>query len=400
MSRSLFARLGLFSAFILSLAVTAHAAPQKRPKTQDVIVLTNGDTLHGTFLRSVNGTVIFQSGPLGELHISWTNIKELHTAQPFAVLKKSSASRQIQSGQLPTGRLTLANQVLSVKPMEPDNQAGIAKIPLKNVRIVTSLATLHKQLGHQQGFFQGWNGSATAGASLVTATENQYTITAGVSLDRIAPTVSWLRRRNNTQFDFTASYGKITRPAYYDASGTLIPAAISKTAIYHLDGERDQYFSPRFFALAQTAFDHNYSQNLQLQQVYGAGIGWTAFKTHRQEVDLKATVQYEKQHFISSTGNSNPDQNLIGSTFAANYALHLKPFTFLQNLSYVTAYNNPTAYSAYETNKLIFPAWKNLAFSVGTSDSYLNFIPISYPPTRHNSFQFIMGLTYAFHSAY
>lgn len=376
---------------------TALAAPKKPVKAPDVVVLSNGDTLHGTFVRSVNGTVIFKSGPLGELHISWSNIKELRTSQPFAVLRKSATSHQVEKGQVPRGRLNLANQLLTIEPV---NHATLAKIPIQDVRIVTSLPTLQKQLGHEQGFFQGWSGSATAGASLVTATENQYTITAGVSLDRVAPTVTWLRRRNNTQFNFSSSYGKITQPAYYDATGTLVPAIITKTAIYHFDGERDQYFSPRFYALGQASFDHNYSQNLSLQQIYGGGIGWTALQTHRQEVNLKATIQYEKQHFISAAGGANPDQNLIGSTFSANYALHLKPFTFQQSLSYVTAYNNPKAYSANETNKLLFPTWKNLAFSVGTTDSYLNYIPISYPPTKHNSFQFIMGLNYSFNSRY
>lgn len=394
-SRSILAHLGFVSVLVLAFTIPAHAAPKKSPKSPDVIVLSNGDTLHGTFIRSVNGTVVFQSGPLGQLHISWGSIKELRTSQPFAVLEKSATYHQIQKAMIPRGRLTLANQILTVEPV---NHSTIAQIPLKNVRIVTSLATLQKQLGHEQGFFQGWNGSVTAGASLVTATENQYTVTAGLSLNRVSPTVSWLRRRNNTQFDFSASYGKITQPAYTDATGTLVPSIITKSAIYHVDGERDEYFSPRFFALAQTSFDHNFSQNLQLQQIYGGGIGWTAVQTNRQQVDLKATVQYEKQQFIASATNQN--QNLIGSTFSTNYALHLKPFTFQQSLSYVTAYNNPKAYSANEIDKLVFPTWKNLAFSVGSNDSYLNFVPATLPPTKHNSFQFIMGLTYAFHSHY
>ena len=394
-SRSILAHLGFVSVLVLAFTIPAHAAPKKSPKSPDVIVLSNGDTLHGTFIRSVNGTVVFQSGPLGQLHISWSNIKQLRTSQSFAVLENSATYHQIQKAQVPRGRLTLANQILTV---EPSNHSTIARIPLKNVRIVTNLATLQKQLGHEQGFFQGWNGSATAGASLVTATENQYTVTAGLSLNRVSPTVGWLRRRNNTQFDFSAAYGKITQPAYTDATGALVPAIITKSAIYHVGGERDEYFSPRFFALAQTSFDHNFSQNLKLQQIYGGGIGWTAIQTRRQQVDLKATLQYEKQQFIASATNQN--QNLVGSTFSTNYALHLKPFTFQQSLSYVTAYNNPKAYSANEIDKLVFPTWKNLAFSVGSNDSYLNFVPATLPPTKHNSFQFIMGLTYAFHSHY
>ncbi len=393
--RRFFARLGSILAISLLGTSLAHAAPKKPVKAPDVVVLSNGDTLHGTFVRSVKGTVVFQSGPLGQLHIPWSSIRELRTAEPYAVLRKSASSHDVQSGNVPRGRLSMTGQTLIVHPVI---SAAITKIPLKDVRIVTSMKTLDKQLGGQEGFFEGWNGNATAGASLVTATENQYTVTTGISLNRTAPTVSWLRRRNETQFNFSSSYGKITQPAYYDSSGTLVPATVTKTAIYHADAERDQYFTARFFALAQTSFDHNYSQNLQLQQIYGGGIGWTALQTHRQQANLKATVQYEKQQFIASATNQN--QNLIGSTYSANYALHLRPFTFQQSVNYVTAYNNPKAYSANETNKLMFPTWKNFAFTVGTTDSYLNFVPATLPPTKHNSFQFIMGLTYAFNSNY
>ena len=49
---------------------------------------------------------------------------------------------------------------------------------------------------------------------------------------------------------------------------------------------------------------------------------------------------------------------------------------------------------------LHFPAYKNLSFSVGTLDSFLNDPPVSLPPTKTNSFQFTMGLTYAIKSKY
>ena len=51
-------------------------------------------------------------------------------------------------------------------------------------------------------------------------------------------------------------------------------------------------------------------------------------------------------------------------------------------------------------NTLAFPAYKNLSFSLGTLDSYLNDTPSSEPPTKHNSFQFTMGITYAIKSKY
>ena len=265
------------------------------------------------------------------------------------------------------------------------------------MQLITDEATLNKDVFQEPGFFAGWNGAATAGASVVTATQSQYTFTGGIGLVRLVPTVSWLDPRNRTSADFTASYGKITQPAYLDA-GVLVPAVVTKSAIFHADAERDQYFSPRFFALGETAFDHNYGQDLQLQQIYGGGFGWTAMKTPKQEADLKGTIQYEKQQFISGTSTSNP--NLVGSTFAATYVLHLKLLAYTQGIAYIPAYNDMQAYSANETNTFSFPAYKRLSFSLGTMDSYLNDPPVSLPPTKRNSFQFTMGLTYAIKSKY
>lgn len=215
---------------------------------------------------------------------------------------------------------------------------------------------------------------------------------------RVVPTVSWLTNRNRTSIDFTGSFGKITQPSYTDPlSGIVVPAIVTKSAIYHADAERDQYFSPRFFALAQTAFDHNYGQDLELQQIYGGGFGWTFLKQPKQEADVKATIQYEKQQFIS---DSSANQNLIGSTISLAYVLHHRLVTYTQGLAFIPAFNNPHAYSANETNTLAFPAYKNLSFSVGTLDSYLNNPPDTLPPTKRNSFQFTMGVTYAIKSKY
>jgi hypothetical protein len=213
------------------------------------------------------------------------------------------------------------------------------------------------------------------------------------------PTVSWLMPRNRSLIDFTGSFGTITQPSYTipGPPATFVPAVTTKSAIYHADAERDQYFSPRLFLLAQTAFDHNFSQDLDLQQIYGGGIGLMAIKDPKQELDLRATMQYEKQTFIS---NSSSATNLVGSTFSASYIRHASLLTYTQELAYIPAYNNLHAYSASETDTLAFPMYKGLAFSVGTLDSYLNNPPTGQPPTRRNSFQFTMGFTYAIKSNY
>lgn len=385
----------LLSCILLGAAL-ASAAQTKSASAPDVLVLSDGDTLHGKFVSSIQGKVTFHTDSLGDVSLDWSKVKELHTTDKYAVLDKTVKFRgRKNTGTVPEGTLDVENEALTLKP---DQGEAHAPVPLKKATYIMDAATINKQLTQEPGILQGWNGAATAGATLITATQNQYTVSGAIGLVRAVPTAPWLNPRNRTSLDFIGSYGKITQPGYTDPGPPPAPVAAvtTKSAIYHADAERDEYFSPRLFALAQTAFDHNFSQDLDLQQIYGAGIGWTVLKTPRQEADLKATVQYEKQSFISGAGSSN--QNLIGSTFAANYLLKTKLVDYTQGVSFIPAYNNSRAYSASETNTLAFPAYKSFSFSVGTIDSYLNDPPLSLPPTKRNSFQFTMGLTYAIKS--
>jgi hypothetical protein len=409
---SLFHRRTLIAVLTATLGAAALCAAQSKPAAPaanpapDVLVLSNGDTLHGKFVSATAGKVTFHCDPLGDISLSWDKIKELHATEQFGVLNQTIALRGKQRHiQLPVGTIDVADQLVTV---HPENALLPAPIPIENAQYIMDNATLDKQINHEPNFFTGWNGSATAGATLVSATTDQYTFTGAVNLIRAVPTVPWLDPRNKTIFGFNESYGKITQPAYSypapsPATGTIaVPAVITTSSISHLGAERDQYFLPRVYALAQAAFDHNYAQDLQLQQIYGGGFGWTVAKTPKQEFDLKGTIQYEEQQFTPGSGSVN--QNLIGSTFAASYLLHLKLLTLTQALSFIPAYNQFSDYSASETNTVTFPAYKNLGFSLGTIDTYLNDAPFigtsTTPPTRPNSFQFTMGLTYAIKSKY
>jgi hypothetical protein len=361
----------------------------------DTLVLSNGDTLHGKLVQESDGTITFHTASLGDVKIPWKNIQSLQAGEDFAVLSsKHKVHGKKAEAAIPAGPIQATSTDVTVHPSQA---AAPPTIPTKNAEVIVSKAELDKQLYHEPGFFTGWNGSATAGATLVSATENSYAVSGNLGLMRTVPTVPWLDPRNRTSTDFSGSFGKITQPAY-TSGGVTTPAVTTKTSILHFDAERDQYFSPRLFALGEASFDHNFSQDLGLEQIYGGGIGWTALKTPKQEADLKATMQYERQGFI--TGASSANQNLIGSTFSADYTLKLKLGTLTQTVAFIPAYNNPHAYSAAETDSFDFPAYKNFSFSVGTLDSYLNDPPATLPPTKRNSFQFTFGFTYAIKSKY
>jgi len=179
-------------------------------------------------------------------------------------------------------------------------------------------ATLDKQLHHEPGFFTGWNGAATAGA------------TGG---ERDAGSVCGIGKHRAGQGDpdggvaghakpHLGGFQRIVRQDYaacvYEREGVFTPASVTKSSISHFDAERDEIFPAILFS-GTNGLRSQLRQDLNLQQILrAAGLGLDpALKTPKQEADLKATAQYEKQDFI--TGASSANQNLIGSTFSASY---------------------------------------------------------------------------------
>jgi hypothetical protein len=411
------------------VAKPAAKKPEVSKPAPDVLVFMNGDRLSGKFLRVVAGTVSFHSDVLGDINVTWDKVREMRSSQKFVVLESNPGVHRQKVKQVPEGEISVSNQNLKVQgegsataaqtsPQTPPSAhtppveteaaktapagsaptGSVASIPIKNAQYVLDETTYEKQLREEPNILTGWNGSATLGVTIVQATDPQYTYTSAVTLVRTVPTVTWLQTRNRTTTDFSSSYGEITSPAY-TSGGVFTPETITKSSIFHAGEERDQYLAPRIYALAQTAFDHNFAQGLDLQEIYGGGIGWTAIKKPKQQLDLKATLQYEKQEFISAASGTN--ENLVGSTIASTYVLKLpKGLIFNQQISYIPAYNVTRAYSANETNSLVFPLYKKLSFTVSTIDSYLNDPPPAEPPTKLNSFQFTTGITYSFKSSY
>ena len=132
------------------------------------------------------------------------------------------------------------------------------------------------------------------------ATQNQNSFSGGIALVRAVPSLAGQSRVTALLPDSPARTEK--SPSPLTLRGVTVPAVVTKSAIFHIEGERDHDLSPRIFALVQTAFDYRLSpQDLQLQQdPDGGGLGWTLLKSEKQEADVKGTIQYEKQKFISS----------------------------------------------------------------------------------------------------
>jgi hypothetical protein len=374
--------LALTTLIAFAPALAQESAPPPKPQP-DVLVFTNGDQLTGKLIRANDGNVVFKSDMAGELTISFDKIKELRSSGSFSMLKKGPPSKSNLVGQ---GQVSVAqgNVVVAAEPNPP------VTLPTKDLGYIVDTPTYDREIHHEIGFWHGWNGAVTAGATLVRSTDNNETFTGGITLARLSPTVDYLPRHTRTTFNLLETYGKATSPVIPQTVPPSPSPVVTKTSIFHADAERDWYFTPRLYALANTAFDHNYAQGLDLQQLYGGGIGWTPIQEDKQQLDLKADVHYERQAFFVASSNLD----LIGSIFGEAYRRSLpRKIVLTEAANFIPSWNDSKAYSAMATVGIVLPTWKRFGANFAVTDNYLN---NPSPGYKANSFQFIAGLNYAF----
>jgi len=340
-------------------------------------VLNDGEQLIGHFVSSHGAVVTFKSDILGSLNIDWSKIKELHSTQKFAVVKKDvKLGRRSDVSGVPKGAVSMTGQTLSI---DPGAGGAAQQIPIAEAAHVVDEPTFENLLLHNPGFFEDWKGTITGGASLVEATQQSRTFTGSVAFIRAIPSENWLDPRNRTTIDFSASDGEVIQPN----TPTI------KTEIFHFDAERDEYFRGKdLYGFAETALDHNFSQGLKLQSNIGGGIGYTVIKKANETLDFKGSVTYLTQEFETSASSNN----LIGSTFNETFMRKTaKGIIFQQQISVTPAWNMMHDYFATAGGSMTVPVYKRFAFSMSVADTFLNNPPARF---KKNSFQLTTGLTY------
>ncbi len=384
----------LLSPFLLAPLAAAQtpAKPAAKPKAgnpHDVLIFANGDRLTGKLESVTAGNVIFDSDMAGKVTISVDKIKELRSGAQFALLRKGVI---VGKQPVPEGSVEVAGGNLQLTPAQGQPPEVV---PASQVNYLIDRASFDKTISQPPGFFGGWTGTLTGGASVERSTTSGTTFNASAALVRAVPAVPWMAPKNRTIVNINESYGSLSTPVI---PPTVPPSPLSVvvTSIFHAGLERDEYRSARLFVLGHTSFDHNFGQGLELQQVYGAGFGYTAFKDAKQELDLKVDLQYEKQQYFSSVINgivtTTPPVNLFGSTLFEGYTRHMAhQVLFTETASVLPGWNILSDYSANLTAALTVPVYKRLSATVSVDDAFLN-DPAQY--YKKNSFQFISGVTY------
>jgi Protein of unknown function, DUF481 len=378
-------------------------AKAKEPEIKEELTLKNGDRLTGQLLNSTGTEIKFKSDLAGEVTVQWDNVTELKSNRDFAVIPKDVKDSS-DSAAVPQGMIKIREKTIAVTPIIPgkpvtvptapktgeeasvSNKEVVAakEIPTSTIGFVVDDVSYQKEIHKRIGFTSGWDGHIATGSTTILSTQKSFLLAVNTALRRSIPTVSWLDPKLRTTLDFNMSVGKTTQVGDPDTF----------TNVYHVGAERDEYFSRRGYYLQVTSFDHDFSQGLVLQQIYGGGIGATLHKTATHEFDITADLHYEGQQFNATANVSELNLHLIGSSLTEAYSHKWAKITFDEKLSADIAWNNATAFSATANSSVRMPIYKKLGFSVSVIDNFLNNPQVGY---NKNSLQFSTGFAFSLH---
>lgn len=371
--------LSLISGALFQQAVPGWGQSDAKP-APDVIVFTNGDQLTGTLERATGDSFIFKSDVVGEVTVSADKIKELHAGGKFVALKKGE---KITRTSKQPGTVNYADSAIT---MAATSSSAVEVVPVKDLAYLIDNATYNQEVTSDPGIWYGWHGGISGGITLIEATQTGQNYTAALNLIRQIPAVDFLPPRTRSTINILETYGKIDQPFIPTIPPTL--ASVTKTNIFHADAEHDKYFTPKLYGLVGVSFDHNFSQGLNFQQIYGVGLGWTLIKTPVQEFDVKADVHYERQNFQPPTASTD----LVGSSFTELYHRNLlAKIIFTESGTYIPAWNDFSAYSAIFAAGLQLPTYKRFGLNINLLDNYLNNPAVGF---KKNSLQFVTGIVY------
>jgi hypothetical protein len=357
----------------------------------DSITLINGDQLTGKLGKVVYGTVSFHNDVLGDLSIPLTKIKAMHTAEAFAAgVKDQHLTKKNVAVKIPVGQIALEDDTLKV--MLPKGE--VRSFPAKDIGFLLEEQAFQRELHNESDFFYGWYGTATLGATVVKATNSAQTYTGTVALVRAIPTIAGLPAGSKTILNLSGTYGLAKDPLIVSGDDVFQTESVTKTDILHGDLEYDKFFTPMVFGLVNGSADHNFGNGLELQQSYGAGMGWGILRSPQNDLAVRAILQYEQQQFYNgiTSGLGTPTENLvsasIGETWSRTFPHNVK---FNEYVTLNPTFNVVRAYSAVAGTSLLFPVYKNLNFSVSATDNYLGDPPEGF---QRNTFQFTSGISY------
>lgn len=344
----------------LGLAAAALAAPASPAKGTDVVIFVNGDRVTGALTSATRNTVLFEGNATGPLVLKWTDLDHItlagsmHVSSTKAAVTQSGGSLKLRGGGLVLsdngGQETLAGGLTAAPPLTPQPEFPSPRALLHN-----------------------WGGVLSSQNNLVRATQKKSDLGATLHAGRDStPTSKRWFGYENTQFDLQANYSDSVKPGGSPVITSLYKGGIEQA--FNL-GASATYV----YGLAEAY--HNSSLGLDVEQGYGAGLGWDG-GTGGHSYGVSGDVRYWKEDVHA------PGVSFVSTAFGLTEYYTYKfpwprnslPIAFTEKILFLPIYAHANAFQSRAFAQIDIPLNARFSFGVVEEDDYARNAP-------HNSKQ-------------
>ncbi|HUJ30881.1 MAG TPA: DUF481 domain-containing protein [Candidatus Acidoferrum sp.] len=336
----------------------------------DTIVLKNGDRLTGTIETSDGKTITFKTDYAGEIKVQWSAVKETATERQLYVVKSDKTTVN--------GAVTAEDSNVTVHT----SNTGDVTVPLSNVTVIRSPA-LQQAYEHSlhPGLLEDWNGGANFGFALARGNSDTTNLAFGFNA---------VRKTLSDQIKMYAS-------SIYSTNGGLTGAMVTANEIQ--GGIRyDKNVNHILFGYVSGDFAHNALQDLNLQQIYGGGLGAHLINHPNTTLDVLAGANYTRETYSGTpTGGTAiaVQRNLGAATAGEDFE---KKFGSTSSLT-EHFYFYPDLSETGEYRFSLDAGWvtqikKWLGWQITVSDRYITNPPIA--GTKDNDVVLSTGVNFSF----
>jgi hypothetical protein len=315
----------------------------------DQVTLSNGDRVTGKVIKKQDDSLTIKSDLLGEVTVKWKDVASVTTDQPLTV--GISPEKSI------AGTIATAGDKMVVKGPQATEE-----VPMAQVGTMRDPDEQRKYERYQHPPLTDlWAGAADF--SIASAQGNSRTLTTA-----FAVTAARITDAGKIGLYFNQIYSR-----------GLLNGVVADTASAVRGGwQYNRNINKRMFWNTFNDYEHDRFQSLDLRLVLGSGIGFTAYKGERGELDLVAGGSWNRESYstpLVPATDTTPAQFLRNSGEAywgddLRWSL-TKISAFKQSFRMFDNLSNSGEYRANMDIGIDTKLWKMLSWQLTAGDRYI-----------------------------
>jgi len=236
------------------------------PCMADTVTLDNGDRLTGTIARLENGKLVFNTNYAGDIKIDLGRIRDLQSEGPMTVV--------LGNDQRLYGKLSGDGAEITVQPSDhgAPRQEPVGKITDILPGVVTGREW--KRSGHVN---IGWSDSS-----------------GNTDVSRLHADAEMIAQQGRNRYTAGIAVNYATDHGTETESNGLAYA------------KYDRFFTQKWYAYANSTFEHDKFRDIRLRSTLGLGTGYQAIASSRTNLSLESGIDYVYTDFYSTPTEQFP----------------------------------------------------------------------------------------------